>query len=143
MVVGCLVINEGKVLLAKRGIDPRSGFWNIPAGFLENDETVEAGAQREVFEETGLQVGIQTLHTIYNLPSANQVYLIFLSNVLSGTLTTNAESTEIAWFAENEIPWEQIAFSSNAFALQKYFEDVKQKNALPGVHIGTFVKHKS
>lgn len=142
MVVGCIIEQDGKVLLAKRGIEPRAGFWNLPAGFLENEETVESGAIREVLEETGLEVGITRLHTVYNLPSANQVYLIFHAYVVSGVPLTNLESLEIQWFSEEQIPWEHLAFSSNAFALEQFYTDRKQKNAPPGVHLGTFVKHK-
>lgn len=122
MVVGCLVENKGKIMMARRGIEPRKGFWNLPCGFLENNETISEGAIREVKEETGAEVKIHHLHTIYNLTKANQVYLIFQSEMVSTEYYLTEESTEIKFFNEKDMPWEDIAFSSNTFALRKYFE---------------------
>lgn len=120
MIVGCIIEDsEGKILLAKRGIEPRKGFWNLPCGFLENDEGVENGALREVLEETGAAVDIENLHTVYNLPKAQQVYLIFKAKLKNDTrFITNEESTEIALFAPADIPWQELAFSSNVHAIK-------------------------
>ncbi len=122
MVVGCIVEKEGRVLLAKRGINPRLGYWNLPCGFLENGETIQEGAVREVFEETGVKVRLGHLHTVYNLIHARQVYLIFTAEMIGEHFETTPESTEIAFFDENTVPWEEMAFSSNTFALEKYFK---------------------
>jgi ADP-ribose pyrophosphatase YjhB (NUDIX family) len=138
MVVGCLVEKEGKILLARRGIEPRKGFWNLPCGFLENEETIEQGAVREVLEETGVQLELGGLHTVYNLPHANQVYLIFKAKMLGDHFELTPESTEIAFFSEEEVPWREIAFSSNTFALKHYFREP----ASAEVHLGTFRKNK-
>jgi ADP-ribose pyrophosphatase YjhB (NUDIX family) len=137
MVVGCLIEHNGKIMLAKRGIEPRKNYWNLPCGFLENGETIEEGAIREVLEETGAQVSLGHLHAVYNLPHAQQVYLIFVASMLNEHFETTVESTEIQFFNKNEIPWTDIAFSSNTFALEQYFNtDLNRKHT----YIGTFRK---
>lgn len=121
IIVGCLVLNaKGEILLARRGIEPRLGFWNLPAGFLENDEGVEQGALREVLEETGAQIEISQLHSVYNLLKAQQVYLFFRAKMLNDHVETTPESTEIKFFAPEDIPWNELAFSSNAHALKHW-----------------------
>ncbi len=125
-------------MLAKRGIEPRKGFWNLPCGFLENQETIEQGATREVHEETGATVELGNLHTVYNLPHANQVYLIFKAKMVGNKFYTTLESTEIQFFAESEIPWDDIAFSSNSFAIKEYYENPSSKETF----IGSYFKDK-
>ncbi|WP_417608875.1 NUDIX hydrolase [Owenweeksia hongkongensis] len=139
MVVGCLIDKDGKIMLARRGIEPRLGFWNLPCGFLENEETVEQGAKREVYEETGATVELGNLHTVYNLPHANQVYLIFTADMVGDKYELTTESTEIRFFAPEEIPWDEIAFSSNAFAIKKYIEHGKADKI---THVGSYFKDK-
>lgn len=139
MVVGCLIDKDGKIMLARRGIEPRLGFWNLPCGFLENEETVEQGAKREVYEETGATVELGNLHTVYNLPHANQVYLIFKADMVGDKYELTTESTEIRFFAPEEIPWDEIAFSSNAFAIKKYIEHGKADKI---THVGSYFKDK-
>lgn len=138
LVVGCLIVLNDKVLLAKRGIEPRLGYWNLPCGFLENGESVEDGALREVEEETGMKVEIDHLHAIYSLTKSNQVYMIFQVKAISAEFETTEESTEIQFFRFNEIPWEEIAFSSNTFALQKFLEKHDKENQ--EVFIGQYRK---
>lgn len=139
MVVGCLIIDNGRVMLAKRGIEPRRGYWNLPCGYLENQETVEQGALREVYEETGATVELEHLHTVYNLPHANQVYLIFKAHMLSDYFQTTYESTEVAFFPFEDIPWDQIAFSSNSFAIKRYLDSPEDSGK---THIGSYFKDK-
>lgn len=123
MVVGCLIYNDaGEVMLARRSIEPRYGYWNLPCGFLELGETVEQGALREVQEETGATVALGPLHTIYNLPHAHQVYLIFLAQMRGQYAQETPESLEVAFFKEADIPWPAVAFSSNVFALRHFFQ---------------------
>ncbi len=135
-VVGCLIIDNGEVLLAKRGIEPRKGYWNLPAGFMENDETVEQGAMREVEEETGLGVSIDRLHSVFSVVHANQVYLIFRASTSSRDFKLTPESTEIKFFKPNEIPWDEIAFSSNSHALKSYFGNPDSDK----VHLGSYIR---
>lgn len=135
MVVGCIPIYEGKIMLAKRGIEPRLGYWNLPCGFLELDEDVKTGAIREVKEETGIDVTINYLHTVYSVLKSNQVYLIFKAEMQHKEFTLTEESTAIKLFALDEIPWDEIAFSANLFALKKLIED--EKNGFSKTHIET------
>lgn len=132
--MGTLSLQEDRVLLAKRSIEPRKDLWNLPCGFLEIGETVEEGARRETLEETAAQVRLIRLHVVYNLPHARQVYMIFLAEMLSEHKEKTSESSMVQLFKKDEIPWEEIAFSSTAFALKKYFEDPGYQ----GVHFGTY-----
>lgn len=138
VVVGCLATWEGKILLAKRAIEPRLGFWNLPAGYLENGETVEEGAAREMREETNATVEIVRLHCVYNLPHVNQLYMHFYAKLTSPTFSVTSESSEVALFAPEDIPWDEIAFTSSTFALQRFLDDVTPESS--EVHLGTFVK---
>lgn len=135
MVVGCLIYNEaGQVLLARRSIEPRYGFWNLPCGYLERGETVQAGALREVEEETGATVALGPLHTVYNLPHADQVYLIFLAQMRGQHAEKTTESLAVRFFSEAEIPWAEVAFSSNVFALHHFFQSRRSPElSLPAV----------
>lgn len=134
MVVGCLPVYKNKILLCRRAIEPRYGLWNLPAGYLENHETVEAGAKRETWEEAQAKVKIIQLHCIYNLPHINQVYMHFLAHLEDGHFSCGSESLEVKLFREEEIPWDSLAFSSSSFALEKYFAHGENYQ---GIHIGT------
>lgn len=135
IVAGCLPVWEDKVLLAKRSIEPRAGYWNIPSGYMENGETVEEGALREVWEETLAKVKLTGLHTIYSIPHINQVYMHFLGNLQgAAAFGVGEESLEVRLFAESEIPWEEIAFTSSVFSLQKFFSD--RKRGIHQLHLG-------
>ena len=123
IVAGCLPVWEDKVLLCRRAIEPRRGFWNIPSGYLENGESVEDGARREVWEEAAARVEIGHLITLYNLPKINQVYLQFVGELIGGEFGVGEESLECALFTEEAIPWEEMAFTSSTFTLRRYFAD--------------------
>jgi ADP-ribose pyrophosphatase YjhB (NUDIX family) len=82
MIVGCVPVWEDKVLLCKRAIEPRRGLWTVPAGFMENGETLDKGAARETLEEANARVEIGALYAVYNIPHVNQVYLLFLAKLL-------------------------------------------------------------
>jgi len=132
IVAGCLALFDNKVLLCKRAIEPRKGYWNLPAGFMENKETVIEAAQREVWEEANAKVDIVQLQSVYNIMHYNQVYFLFLAKLRSEDFRAAQETTEAKLFALDEIPWEQLAFQSNVFALKKYIEVPHFK----GVHHG-------
>ncbi len=135
IIVGCLPLWEGKVLLCKRAINPRQGFWNIPAGFLELGETVEAGAMREVWEEAEAKVELLGVHTIFTFTKFHHVYIQFLGNVVDGKFGVGEESLESRLFSEAEVPWGEIAFESSLFALRRFYEDKKQ--GISQVHVGS------
>lgn len=138
MIVGCIIENAaGEIMLCRRGIEPRRGFWNLPCGFLENDEKIEDGALREVKEETGATVKLENLHIVYNLPKAQQVYLIFKAKMIDDHFELTPESTEIEFFSYTDIPWEEIAFSSNAFAIRHLFA-LRENQNLNSLSIGSY-----
>ncbi len=135
VVVGCIALWQEQVLLCRRAIEPRKDFWNLPGGYLENGETVEAGALRETREETGAEVKILRLHSVYNLVRVNQVFLHFLAEMQSPAFYTTAESSEVKLFPLSAIPWQDIAFDSNTFALTSFLEN--RHNPAEKVFIGT------
>jgi ADP-ribose pyrophosphatase YjhB (NUDIX family) len=128
MVVGCIPVWQGKILLCKRAIEPRYGKWTVPAGFLENNETAEQGAVRETTEESGANVEIVRLHALYSLPHVGQVYAIYLAHMTTGNFYPGRESLECRLYEINDIPWDEIAFTSIKFSLEKYIEN-RDKNS--------------
>ncbi|MEP7183753.1 MAG: NUDIX hydrolase [Betaproteobacteria bacterium] len=126
VVVGCLPEWEDRVLLCKRAIEPRHGLWTLPAGFLENGETVFAGAARETMEEAGARVELGALYTMISLPHISQVYLMFRARLLDLDYAAGPESLEVRLFREDEIPWEEIAFRTIGRTLRNYFLDRRQ-----------------
>jgi ADP-ribose pyrophosphatase YjhB (NUDIX family) len=139
IIVGCLPIWEDKIMLCKRSIEPQFGLWNIPGGFMENNESVEQGAAREMYEETQGRVKIIGLHTVFNVLPVNQVHLHFLAELVDLNYKITSESSEIRLFTEGEIPWQDIAFASSAFAVSKYFEDKRLNKRR--MHTGSLVRH--
>ncbi len=123
IVAGCIPEWQGKVLLCKRAIEPRYGLWTIPAGFMENLETVEQAAARETDEEARARVDIAGLYGIYNIPHISQVYMIFRGQLVDGAFAPGPESLETRLYEEHEIPWRELAFPVVIRALQRYFED--------------------
>ena len=134
IITGCLPVWDNKVLLCRRAIEPRKGFWNVPAGFMELGESVEEGAAREVWEEAEAKVNIWGVHTIFTFTRFSHVYVQYLGELVDGKFGIGKESLEVKLFAEEEIPWQEIAFESSVFALEKYFED--RKNGERKVHSG-------
>ena len=135
IIVGCLPIFEDKVMLCKRAIQPQYGLWNLPAGFMENDEKAEEGALRETLEESRAKVEILKLHVVFSLPKVNQVYLHFLAKLNNETFGPTNETLEVQLFKKDEIPWDEIAFHSSTYALEKYLEHGKDYQ---GVHVGSY-----
>jgi ADP-ribose pyrophosphatase YjhB (NUDIX family) len=123
MVVGCIPECDGKVLLCRRSIEPRYGLWTIPAGYLENGETVPEAARREAEEEAYAKVEVIALYSLVDLPRFHRVYLIFRSRLLDHNYMAGAESLEVRLFREPEIPWESLAFTSIRKTLRFYFRD--------------------
>lgn len=123
VVVGCIPEWGDRILLCKRAIEPRLGFWTLPAGFLENGETAAAGAVRETLEEAEARVDIGPLYTFYNLPHINQIYLMFRGRLLDLDFGPGSESLEVRLFREDEIPWQEIAFRTVGETLKHFFAD--------------------
>ncbi len=126
IVAGCLPVYGDKILLCKRAIEPRYGLWTLPAGYMENNETVEQAAIRESQEEANANVELQQLYTVFSLPHANQVYMMFRARLLDENFSAGIESLEVELFDESEIPWDQLAFSTIDYTLKYFFEDRKR-----------------
>ncbi len=126
-VVGTIPVYEDKVLLCKRAIQPRLGKWTLPAGFMENGESSLEGAIRETREEAGASVitASDSLYTLFNLPVISQVYMFFRAELADLNFNAGIESSEVALFKEEDIPWDEIAFPVVTSTLRHYFEDIK------------------
>jgi ADP-ribose pyrophosphatase YjhB (NUDIX family) len=124
-IVGTVPVFKDKVLLCRRAIEPRYGLWTLPAGFLENGETTLQGAVRETLEEAGARIRAEDceLYTLFNLPYINQVYFFFLTTLRTPDFHAGTESLEVALFAEDEIPWDALAFQVVKVTLEQYFAD--------------------
>lgn len=125
LIVGAIPEWQGKILLCRRAIEPRHGLWTLPAGFMENGETTVEAAARETLEEANAQVDIGELYTLYNLAYINQVHLLFRARLLNLDFSPGVESLEVQLFAEEDIPWDTLAFRPVRFTLQHYFADRK------------------
>ncbi len=123
MVVGCIPEAGDKILLCRRAIEPCAGKWTLPAGYLENGETVSAGAARETYEEACARVEIIAPYAIYNISHVSQIYLMFRARLLDNDFKPGSESREVRLFSEEEIPWSEIAFTVITKTLRDYFQD--------------------
>ena len=124
IVVGAVCTWEDRVLLCRRAIEPRHGFWTVPAGFLEESESVEAGARREAWEEARADIQIDALLGVYSVPRLSQVQIMFRARLVSPAVAAGEESLEVRLYGWGEIPWDDLAFPSVLWALQ-HFEDVR------------------
>jgi ADP-ribose pyrophosphatase YjhB (NUDIX family) len=123
IVVGCVPESGDRILLCKRAIEPRKGYWTIPAGFMEIGETMAEGAARETMEEAVARVEIHDLFAVVDVVHARQVHVMYRATLLDGGFSAGDESLEVRLFEADEIPWEDIAFRSVRFALEKFLED--------------------
>ena len=128
MIVGAICIRDEKILMAKRNIHPRKGLWTLPAGFMENAETLQAGALRETMEETGSVAKAIMPYTMFSLPHINQVHLFYLADLLDDNFGPTTESMEVRLFSEDEILWDELAFPTVERTLKYYLEDSTTKN---------------
>jgi ADP-ribose pyrophosphatase YjhB (NUDIX family) len=123
MVVGALPVWEDRILLCRRAIEPRLGCWTLPAGFMENGETVAQAALRETGEEANARIALDGMYTVISVPHVSQVHVVFRARLLDLDFSAGEETLEVALFREEEIPWEQIAFHTNAMTLRHFFTD--------------------
>jgi ADP-ribose pyrophosphatase YjhB (NUDIX family) len=122
VVGGSVVSHADRVLLCRRAIDPRSGFWTLPAGYLELNETTVEGAMREAYEEAMARIEIDRLLAVYSIPRLSQVQLIYRARLLDPEVKPGPESVEVGLFLWEEIPWAEIAFPSARWALRHFRE---------------------
>ena len=123
MVVGTIPEYEGKLLLCRRAIEPRYGYWTLPAGFMEMGETTAEAASRETLEEAGARVEVQNLFSLLNVPHVHQVHLFYMARLLDLDIAAGEESLEVKLFEEHEIPWDEIAFPTVGQTLRFFFAD--------------------
>ena len=136
LVVGCVPEHAGRILLCKRAIEPRLGYWTIPAGFMENGETLQAAAARESLEEAIARVEIGSLLAVVNVVHAHQVHVMFRAVLPTADFGAGEESLEVDLYRPEDIPWAQIAFPSVEFALRRYLED--RAAGREGLHFADF-----
>lgn len=126
MVVGCIPELDGQILLCKRDIEPQKGRWTLPAGYLENQESVQEGAVRETMEETRAQVKIIEPYRLFNIVFVDQIYFMFRAELINENFGPTKESIDVRLFHEKDIPWNNIAFKVIKQTLEHYFQDRKK-----------------
>jgi ADP-ribose pyrophosphatase YjhB (NUDIX family) len=122
IVVGSVALWEGRILLCRRAIEPRDGWWTLPAGYMEERETTIEGARREAWEEARARIEIDALIGVYNIPRISQVQMIYRARLLSPDVSAGPESREVGLFEWDDIPWDHIAFPSVHWALGHWQE---------------------
>jgi ADP-ribose pyrophosphatase YjhB (NUDIX family) len=132
VVVGSIVEWEGSILLCRRAIEPRHGKWTLPAGFMEMGETMVQGAARETAEEAGAEVEMGAFFSAMSIPRVGQVHVFYLARLLSDRFDPGQESLEARLFAEDEVPWDELAFTTVRETLKCFFAD--HRRGQYGVH---------
>ncbi len=123
VVVGAIPRWGDRILLCRRAIEPRLGYWTLPAGFMENAETTAAGAARETLEEACARIVVGEMFTLINVPHISQVHIVHLADLIDLDFRPGEESLEVALFGEDEIPWDEIAFRTIGLTLRHFFAD--------------------
>ena len=150
VVVGSVVAVDGGVLLCRRAIEPRSGFWTLPAGYLEMHETVEEGARREAWEEAQARITLEGLLAVYSIARLGQVQMMFRAHLAEPGFAAGPESLDVRIFAWDDIPWDELAFPTVRWALHAWRagaghpgapvfnppEDARGIRPLPGALVG-------
>ena len=131
VIVGAVCVWDDRYLLCRRAIEPRIGFWTMPAGYMELAESTEQGACREVWEEAGASVEIEDLLAIYNLPMISQVHMIYRARMLSPAFAAGSESLEVGLFAWDAIPWDDLAYPNVAWSLRHHRALIGQSGFAP------------
>ncbi|HKN87094.1 MAG TPA: NUDIX hydrolase [Nitrospiraceae bacterium] len=141
VVVGCIAEWDDHLLLCRRAIDPRIGFWTFPAGFMEQGESAEQAAARETLEEAQADVDITSLYAVFSLPHISQVYMIFRGAMRGPDYGAGSESLEAHLFPPDAIPWDRLAFPVIAEALRRYVND--KGRGVFDLHVGTVAPRKA
>ena len=123
IVAGTIPVWEDRILLCRRAIEPRYGFWTLPAGFMENAETTVEAAIRETVEEANAQVEIEGLYSVINVPHIDQVHMYFRATMVNDRFSAGDESLDVALFRETEIPWDDLAFPTVSATLRRFFDE--------------------
>ncbi|HHO59255.1 MAG TPA: NUDIX hydrolase [Thiotrichales bacterium] len=123
VVTGCIAQWQDKVLLCKRAIEPKYGLWTLPAGFMENGESNREGAARETLEEANATLENMTLFSVFSIAHINQIYTMYLGDLVAGKASAGSESLDVALVDEASIPWREMAFKVVEENLKLYFQD--------------------
>tara|TARA_R110001606_G_scaffold88260_1_gene198517 strand:- start:11927 stop:12436 length:510 start_codon:yes stop_codon:yes gene_type:complete len=126
LITGTIPLYDGKILLCRRNIEPRLGYWTLPAGFMENQETTSEGALRETLEESGSTAICKQAFSMISIPRINQVHLFYIAELEKDDFHATEESSEVALFDFDEIPWGELAFSSVTKTIEFFIEDHKK-----------------
>lgn len=121
IVAGAVVTSGEKILLCKRAIEPRLGYWTLPAGFMEEGESVEQGAAREAMEEANARIEIDRLLAVYSVPRISQVQIMYRAKLVSD-ISAGFESQDVGLFDWKDIPWKDLAFPTVVWALTHFAE---------------------
>jgi ADP-ribose pyrophosphatase YjhB (NUDIX family) len=135
IVVGSVVTwEDGRILLCRRSIEPRRGFWTLPAGYMEERESTAEGAAREAWEEARARIAVGPLLAIYDIPRISQVQLIFHARLLSDDVSAGPESLEVGLFTWDAIPWDELAFPTVHWALREHGDRQGRADGAPAVN---------
>ncbi len=132
IVAGCIPEWRDQILICRRAIEPRTGYWTFPAGFMEMDESVEQAAAREALEEAKVEVDVTALFAVFTLTRVNQVYVVFRGSMRNQDFGIGDESSETRLVDPERLPWDELAFPVIRETLERYVQDRKQ---------GTFSVH--
>ncbi|WP_369602172.1 NUDIX hydrolase [Hahella sp. SMD15-11] len=135
IVAGTLPYHEGKILLCKRAIEPRMGYWTLPAGFMEMNESTEEAARRETLEEACAAAEIGPLLSMISIPHIGQVHIFYLARLINGTFAAGEESLEVDLFAPDDIPWNDIAFPTVKRTLRFFIDNGCRFDGQPYVDV--------
>ncbi len=138
IVAGTVPVWNNQVLLCKRAIEPRYGYWTLPAGFMENQETTTEAALRETWEEAEAKVTVDGLYTVISVPQIDQVHMYFRATLTDGKFGAGPESLETQLYNEEDIPWDELAFPTVKRTLKLFFEDRKKGEF--GVHVSDMIR---
>ncbi len=134
IVVGSVAVWEDRILLCRRAIEPRKGYWTLPAGFMEERESTMEGAAREAWEEARARIAIDSLLAVYDIPRISQVQIIFRARLLSADVSPGPESQEVGLFRWSEIPWDGLAFPTVHWALREHHARLGRTDFAPAVN---------
>ena len=138
IVAGCLVTQGERILFCKRAIEPRKNMWTLPAGFMENHETVAQAALRETWEEARARVRLSGLYTMFNLPHISQVYMMYRGELLADDFSPGPESLEVELWGIEDIRWDELAFPTIRETLRLYLKDVQRGEF--GLHCADIIR---
>jgi 8-oxo-dGTP diphosphatase len=120
LVAGAIFELDGGIMLVQRDIEPGYGKWTFPGGFVERGERAERAAQREVLEETGLEIEVREIVGLYTYEGQVPAIAVFAARVTGGEPAPLDETMDVRSFPRDRLPWTEMAFPSTEHALKDY-----------------------